>query len=227
MPPFEMTVDAPQGSQDWLQARVGRLTASRYTDVLAKPETAAYRSYLLQIVTERLTHESQESGYMNDAMIHGQDTEPQARTAYEVATGDIVTECGLILRDDWIAGSPDGLIGDDGLLEIKCPKSTTHIDWIDAGRLPAKHKPQVQGLLLVTGRQWAHFVSFDPRMPAHLRLWMIKVEADAKYQAELLDKLLAFRAEAEKMIARLTGDDDGQLVRDLELSLAMRHKETA
>jgi putative phage-type endonuclease len=227
MPPFEITpVDAPQGSQDWLQARVGRLTASRYTDVLAKPETAAYRGYLLQIVTERLTQQSQESGFVNEAMQWGTDTEPLARAAYEVDTGDVVTECGLILRDDWIAGSPDGLIGDEGLIEIKCPRSTTHIDWIDAGGLPAKHKPQVQGLLLVTGRKWAHFCSYDPRMPPHLRLWWILVKADEKYQSMLLERLLAFRAEAEKMIARLTGDD-GQLVRDLTLSLAMRHKETA
>jgi putative phage-type endonuclease len=205
MPPFEMTVDAPQGSDAWLAQRAGRMTASRYTDVLAKPETAAYRNYLLQIVTERLTRLPQESGYVNDAMQWGTDTEPLARAAYEVDTGDVVTECGLILRDDWIAGSPDGLIGDEGLIEIKCPRSTTHIDWIDTGRLPAKHKPQVQGLLMVTGRKWAHFVSFDPRMPPHLRLWIHEVEADAKYQAELLDKLHAFRAEAEKMIERLQG----------------------
>lgn len=202
------------------------MTASRFADVLAKPETATYRSYLLQIVTERLTGLPQEAGYVNNDMQHGIDTEPQARTAYEVETGDVVTETGLVLYDDWIAGSPDGLVGDDGLVEFKCPRSTTHIDWIDAGKLPAKHKAQVQGLLMVCRRKWAHFVSYDNRLPPHLRLWIREVEADEKYQAELLDKLMAFRAEAEKMIARLTGDD-GQLVRDLTLSLAMRHKETA
>lgn len=226
MPPFEMTLDAPQGSAEWLQARAGRMTASRFADVLAKPETATYRSYLLQIVTERLTGLPQGPDFINAAMEHGIATEPLARVAYEVETGEIVNECGLILFDDWIGGSPDGLIGSSSLIEIKCPKSTTHIDWIDAGRLPAKHKAQVQGLLLITGLTSAYFVSFDPKMPPHLRLWIHEVEADEKYQADLLDKLMAFRAEAEKMIARLTGDD-GQLVRDLTLSLAMRHKETA
>jgi putative phage-type endonuclease len=201
MPPF----DPPQGSPEWLAQRAGRMTASRFADVLAKPDTAAYRGYLLQIVTERLTGQPQESGFMNDAMQWGTDTEPLARAAYEVNTGEIVSECGLILYDDWIGGSPDGLVGDDGLIEIKCAKSTTHIDWIDAQRLPAKHKAQVQGLMLVTGRKWAHFVSYDPRMPEHLRLWIRDVEADAKYQQELLDKLMAFRAEAEKMIEKLQG----------------------
>ncbi len=200
-----MPFDPPQGSLEWLAQRAGRMTASRFADVLAKPDTAAYRGYLLQIVTERLTGQPQESGFINDAMIWGTATEPLARAAYEVNTGELVTECGLILRDDWIGGSPDGLVGDDGLIEIKCPKSTTHIDWIDAQRLPAKHKAQVQGLMLVTGRKWAHFVSYDPRMPEHLRLWIRDVEADAKYQQELLDKLMAFRAEAEKMIEKLQG----------------------
>jgi hypothetical protein len=219
-------LNAPQGSDAWLMQRCGRLTASRFNDVLAKPETAAYRGYLLQIVTERLTGQPQESGFINDAMQWGSDTEPLARVAYEVETGEVVTECGLMLYDDWIAGSPDGLINDDGLIEIKCAKSTTHVDWIDAGKLPARHKAQVHGLMLVTGRKWAHFVAFDPRMPPHLRLWIREIPADENYQAELLERLHAFRAEAEKMIARLTGDD-GQLVRDLTLSLAMRHKETA
>lgn len=198
-------LNAPQGSAEWLQARVGRLTASRFNDVLAKPETAAYRGYLLQIVTERLTGQPQESGYVNDAMTWGTETEPLARHAYQTETGDVVTECGLVLLDDWIAGSPDGLLGDDGVVEFKCPKSTTHVDWIDAGKLPARHKAQVQGLLLITGRQWAHFVTFDPRMPLHLRLWIHEVKADAKYQAELLDKLHAFRTEAEKKIDKLGG----------------------
>lgn len=205
MPPFEMTVDAPQGSQEWLQARCGRRTASRFNDVMAKPDTAAYRNYLIQIVTERLTKLPQESGFINNDMTHGSETEPLARNAYQVETGDVVTECGLILLDDWTGGSPDGLVNDDRVIEIKCPKSTTHIDWIDTGKLPAKHKAQVQGVMLVTRRKWCHFVSFDPRMPAHLRLWIHEVEADAKYQAELLDKLHAFRAEAEKMIERLQG----------------------
>jgi putative phage-type endonuclease len=198
-------LNAPQGSQEWLQARVGRLTASRFNDVLAKPETAAYRGYLLQIVTERLTGQPQESGFINDAMTWGSETEPLARHAYQIETGDVVTECGLVLLDDWIAGSPDGLLSDDGVVEFKCPKSTTHVDWIDAGKLPARHRAQVQGLLLITGRQWAHFVTYDPRMPPHLRLWIHEVAADAKYQAELLDKLHAFRAEAEKMIDKLGG----------------------
>lgn len=196
-----------QGSVEWLQARVGVVTGSCFADVMAKPETAAYRNYLLQIATERLTGASQASDYSNASMDWGTATEPLAKAAYEARTGDLIESCGLILHPEFpFAGaSPDGLLGPDGIVECKCPKSTTHVEYLRDKKLPAKYKPQVMGQLWVTGRQWAHFVSYDPRMPEHLRLLIVDVRRDNEYIEKLEAAILGFNSDVERIIAELKG----------------------
>jgi len=174
-----------QGSAEWLAARAGHVTASRLKDVLAKIKTgeaATRRTYRIQLVTERLTGLPQES-YKNSAMEWGTATEPQARMAYEAATGRMVFEKGFLKHPEleWIGASPDGLVDDLGGIEIKCPyNSAVHVETI-MSKMPAEHVAQIQGCMWVTGRQWWDFVSFDPRMPAHLRLYVERVARDPEY----------------------------------------------
>lgn len=195
-----------QRSDEWFKARLGRATASRFADCLATIKTgeaATRRNYRIQVVTERLTGQKQES-FTNAAMEWGTMTEPQARSAYEFHTDNEVQEVGFFPHPDLMAGaSPDGLIGDDGLLEIKCPNSTTHVEYLDAGVLPSKYVPQVQGQLWITGRKWADFVSFDPRMPHNLQLFVCRVERDDQYIAELEAGIIKFLAECYELETQL------------------------
>lgn len=193
-----------QGSPEWFAARVGVITASCFADVMAKPETAAYRNYVLQIATERLTGQPQGGDYTNAAMQWGSEQEIYAKAAYEAFTGDLITPCGLILHPDFpFAGaSPDGFVG-HRVLETKCPKSTTHVEYLRDKRLPAKYRAQVQGQLWVTGREVADFVSFDPRMPAHLQLLILYVERDQDYIDKLQAAVLAFNKEVEALLHEL------------------------
>lgn len=200
-------MSAPQGTLEWRIERAGHATASRFCDVLAKiksGESADRRKYRLQLVTERLTGLPID-GYTNAAMQWGIDTEPAARSAYEAHTGRIVTTAGFIRHQNlpWCGVSPDGLVGGDGGLEIKCPESHTHVEYLTAGQLPAKYKPQVQGQMWVTGRQWVDFVSFDPRMPEHLRLLVVRVERDDDYIQFLAGEVERFLGEVEADYQRL------------------------
>lgn len=196
-----------QGSPEWLSARAGHCTASRFKDVLAKIKTgeaAGRRNYRIQLVTERLTHRPCES-FTNAAMEWGTATEPHARAAYETAKALMVDEAGFLHHPDvlWVGASPDGLIGKDGGCEIKCPhQSTVHVETLEGG-MPPEHRAQVQGVLWVTGRQWWDFVSFDPRMPTHLQLYVERVERDEAYIATLAAEVERFLSEVEGMCERL------------------------
>lgn len=200
----------PQGTPEWLADRAGRATGSRAKDILAKIKTgeaAARRNYRTQLVTERLTGQPQESGFVNDAMRWGTAQEPYARMAYESATGNLVSEMGFIYLPEMMAGcSLDGLIdegGGVGILEVKCPVSATHVEYLTAGKLPSEHKPQVLHNVYVTGADFADFVSFDPRMPEKLQLFKVRWERNdaeiAEYEAELKE----FLDEAETLHKRL------------------------
>lgn len=170
-------IDCVQGSDEWLAARSGVLTASRVHDALAmlksgKPSDSV-RKTVVEIVTERLTGVPTPV-FVNAAMKWGTETEPKAREAYASATGQDVVLAGLAYHDR-IAGfgaSPDGLVGDDGLIEIKCPASTSHVETLLAREIPEKHQTQMLAQLAVTGRQWCDFVSFDPRLPERYRLFV-------------------------------------------------------
>lgn len=194
-----------QRTEGWHADRCGHATASNFASIMAtkkdgKP-TAARAEYLLRLVTERLTG-SQEEGPDSYSLRWGKDVEPFARTAFEAETGLIVVESGFVRHPSikWLGCSPDGLIGADSGYESKCPKnSTVHLETIRNG-MPAEHKPQVQGSMLVTGRKSWWFVSYDPRMPAHLRLYFELVKRDDQYIEELEAKVIEFLREVDEQV---------------------------
>ena len=195
-----------QRTPEWYQARLGRLTASRASDMLAtikSGEAAARRDLRLQLVCERLTEQSQDDGYVNEAMQRGIDLEPRAFAAYEAATGRIAHTVGFLAHRVHLAGcSPDGQVDDyAGILELKCPKSATHLGYLQSGQVPTNYLPQITHALWVTGAQWCDFLSFDDRFPESLQVFLKRVlrsDVDiAAYEA----KALAFLAEVDTATA--------------------------
>jgi putative phage-type endonuclease len=201
-------MNAPaQGSLEWLSERAGHATASRFADVLAKIKTgeaASRRGYRLQLATERLTG-NPVTGYVNAAMQWGTETEPLARQAYEAETGVIVDQTGFVRHPTlpWCGMSPDGLIGADGLIELKCPESHTHLEYLESGVAPTKYIPQIQGQMWVSGRQYCDFVSYDPRFPPNLQLFIVRVPRDDKYIATLEVEVKDFLGGVDEMVQRL------------------------
>lgn len=192
-----------QGSTDWLQARVGRATASRFSDVMASirsGEAASRKNYRAELVVERLTGQPVES-YKSPAMEWGNEYEPVARLKYELTTGNNVEECGLFIHNSIMAGaSPDGLVNDDGLLEIKCPNTATHIETLRKQEVPRQYYWQVMGQLWLTGRQWCDFVSFDPRMPANAQYFTTRVLRDEEAISDLEDNIVTFLRSVEEEV---------------------------
>jgi YqaJ-like recombinase protein len=176
-------IDCAQRTPDWYQARLGRLTASRASDMLATirtGEAAARRDLRTQLVLERICGVSQENGYVNADMLRGQELEPAALAAYEAKTGTFVEPVGFCLHDELLAGcSPDGFCGDDGLVEVKCPRSANHLSYLRANTVPKEHLPQLVHALWTTGRQWVDFISYDPRFPEPLQLFCVRYHRDA------------------------------------------------
>lgn len=201
-------MNAPlQGSEAWLLQRAGHCTASRFKDVLARiknGEAAIRRNYRTQLVTERLTGRPCES-YTNAAMEWGTNTEPFAREAYEAITGAWVDPAPFMPHPEikWVGASPDGLIGDDGMIEIKCPyQSTVHVEALQSG-MPAEHIAQVQGNLWVNGRRYCDFICFDPRMPEHLRIYVQRIERDPVFIENLAAEVCNFLAECDAAYLKL------------------------
>lgn len=200
-------LDFLQGSQEWLAARAGKVTASRIADVMAKIKTgeaAARRDYRAQLVAEILTGKPQEDGYINAEMQWGLEQEPFARAAYEVSKGVLVDEVGLVLHPsiERAAASPDGVAGKVGL-EIKCPKTATHLTYLLDGEAPAKYQPQMLWQMACMETEAVDFVSFDPRLPANLRLFVVRFNRDAKRIAEMEAEVKKLLAEVDAMIERL------------------------
>lgn len=198
-------IDCPQGSDEWRAARCGKVTASCIDAVLAKIKTgeaAARRDYRAQLVAEILTGQPQDSTYENEEMRWGKEIEPYARSAYEVAADVLVDQVGLVLHPsiERAAASPDAIVGSDGVLEIKAPKTATHLQYLLDGRVPQKYEPQISWQLACTGRAWADFVSFDPRLPANMRLFKVRIQRDDKRIAELEREVIAFLADVDKML---------------------------
>ena len=201
-------VSVPQGSPEWLEARAGKVTASRISDVLAKVKTgeaAGRRDYRAQLVAEILTGNPQESGFMNDAMRWGTEQEPYARAAYECQAGVLVDQVGMVLHPSIERGaaSPDGLVDPDGLVEIKCPNTATHLDYLLDGTVPAKYQPQMLWQMACTGRDWCDFVSFDPRLPEDLQLFVVRFQRDQARIDAMEAEVRAFLAEVEETVSRL------------------------
>jgi len=198
-------IDAVQGTPEWLASRAGRVTASMISNVLMKPETAGYRDYQAQLVAEILTGKPQGSDYTNAHMQFGTETEPLARSAYEAETGFSVDEVGLCIHPtiDRAGASPDGLVGNSGLVEIKCPKVATHLAYLIAGVVPAGYKNQMMWQMACCDRDWCDFVSFRPDLPEHLQLFLIRFHRDQKEIDKLETAVNAFLTTIDEMIKKL------------------------
>jgi len=207
---MEIITDIEQGSEEWLNLRMGWITASKFKDVISNGRggnpSKTRLSYMYQLAAEALSNERVE-GFTNEYMEWGTATEPQARAMYEFDSGNETSEVAFIKwnNSNKIGISPDGLIGDNGGLEIKCPKTTTQIETYLSGKMPSTHKPQVQGSMWVTGRDWWDFVSFDPRIDGAAGYFCVRVERDEKYIKELEEKCLAFEYELLEIIKKLKG----------------------
>ena len=196
-----------QGSQEWLLERCGKVTASRIADLMATTRSgyaASRDNYKAQLVAERLTG-CVTPGFTNAAMIHGTETEPEARRAYEFFVDRDVQQVGFIPHPviEMSGASPDGLVGDDGLLELKCPNTATHIETLLTGRIPDKYHKQMQFQMACTGREWCDFASYDNRMPERMRLFVKRVERSAEDIGEIEGEVLTFLAEIDETVARL------------------------
>jgi putative phage-type endonuclease len=196
-----------QGSPEWHAERCGKATASKIADIIATTKSgpsASRKNYLAQLVAERLTGTVAES-YTNAAMQWGKDTEAQARDAYAFLKGLDVEPAPFVIHPDipQSGASPDGFVGPDGLLEIKCPFTATHIDTILTGKIDSKYITQIQWQLACTGRAWCDFVSYDPRMPEHLAIWIKRVPRDDAMIDELERAVMAFLSEVFATVTAL------------------------
>lgn len=198
-----------QGSVEWLMERVGHVTASRFKDVLdftkAGKPGAKRTAYLWEVVIERITGKPAQH-FENAAMMHGTEFEPQARMAYEAATGEFVTETGFHRHHTlpFVGGSPDGRIGDSGGWEGKCPFNSAHHLACFLNGMPEEHIPQVQGLIWLFDAQWWDFTSYDPRLPEPLQLYIQRVQRNNEFIIVLETQIKAFLAEVEALLSKFT-----------------------
>jgi len=196
-----------QRTDAWFEARIGKVTASRVADVIAKTKTgysATRDNYMAQLVCERLTGQKGET-FTNAAMQHGTETEPLARLSYEVAQNVLVDEVGFVPHPsiEMAGASPDGLVNDDGLIEIKCPNTATHIETLLSQTVPGKYNTQMQFQMACTGRKWCDFVSFDNRLPAELQLFVKRVPRDDAFIKQIEAEIVQFLAELDDKITKL------------------------
>jgi putative phage-type endonuclease len=195
-----------QRTEEWFAARIGKVSASRVADVLAKIKTgeaASRKNYKMELVVQRLTGKPGES-FTNAAMEWGTEQEPFARMAYEAHTGTFVEEKGFIDHPtiEGFGCSPDGVVG-EGLIEIKSPNTATHIDWLLDGKAPSRHIPQMMAQMACTGAKFCDFVSFDPRVPDDLQIFVIRVERDEEYIAEMEKEVKLFLQEVDDLHKQL------------------------
>ncbi len=199
------TTDIVQGSEEWLNLRAGKITGSKVSDMMAGGQSKTKDSYRVQLAIERITGKPVASGYKSAAMQKGNDDEPLAREYYEFANDADVVQVGFILHPTLLnAGcSPDGLVGDDGLIEIKCPNIETHINYLLSKKIPGNYMSQIQWELACTGRKWCDWMTFSKEMPIHLRSLIIRVFRDEKRIAELESTAKQFNIEVDNLIKQL------------------------
>ena len=201
-------IDVPQGSAAWLEARRGRVTASRIGDVMAilkrGGESAARANYRFELAAERLSDRVGDH-YTSPDMDRGRELEPFARAEYEIENDVMVDQYGLILHPshDFAAASPDGLIGADGAIEIKCPKDTTHLRYVLTGGIPNDYLLQCLWVMACAERQWIDFVSYCPILPDGLKLFVCRMHRDDKLIAQVEEEVVRFNAEVEEVCANL------------------------
>jgi putative phage-type endonuclease len=196
-----------QRTDEWFQARLGKVTASKVSDVMAKTKSgyaASRDNYMAQLVVERMTNKQSET-FTNAAMEWGTQQEPFARAAYEIKQGVVVEEVGFIDHPliKMAGASPDGLVGDDGLVEIKCPNTATHIETLLTQTVSAKYYAQMQWQMACTNRDWCDFVSFDPRMPEGAQLFISRVQRDPESIKEMEAEVKKFLVEVDSKVDQL------------------------
>ena len=202
-----------QRTEEWFQQRLGKVTASRISDVIAKTKTGVSTSrqnYLVQLVSERLTGKKGDS-FVNQAMLDGIEREGAARAIYMLNRDVSVTEVGFfdhpVIKNS--GASPDGAVNAEeegkyaGLIEIKCPIETTHTNTLMSKSVPSKYIPQMQWQLACTGAKWVDFVSYNPNFPMELQLFVARVDRDDTYIAELEAEVVKFLEEVEQTILKL------------------------
>lgn len=196
-----------QGTDAWKAQRLGKVTASRVADVIKKTKSGystSRKNYAAQLLCERLTGKTAES-FSNAAMQWGVEKEPEARTAYEFMKNVTVDLVGFVDHPSIVmsGASPDGLVGEDGLIEIKCCNTATHLETLISGEIDDDYVTQIQWQLACTGRKWCDYVGFDPRLPAHLQLFIKRIERDQRTIIELETEVSSFLRELTAQIARL------------------------
>ena len=197
-----------QRTPEWFAERLGKITASRIADVVGKTKSGSYgaarKNYMAELLCQRLTGQ-QEEKFTSAAMQHGTDTEPAARAMYMLETGEDVTETGFIHHPsiDMSGASPDGLVGEDGLIEIKCPNTATHLEFLQSRKPKHEYLLQMQWQMACTGRQWCDFVSYDDRLPEKLAYRCIRIPRDDKLVAELEEEAIKFLTELDETVRQL------------------------
>jgi putative phage-type endonuclease len=195
-----------QRTDDWFAARLGKVTASRVADVVAKTKSgysASRDNYMADLIVERLTGQKA-SSFSSAAMEWGVEQEPLARAAYSARTGELVEEVGFIDHPTvaMSGASPDGLVN-EGCVEFKCPNTATHLEYLLAGKLPEKYVTQMQWQMACTNRPWCDFVSYDSRLPEHLQMLIVRVPRDDKRIAELENEVRKFLEELDEKVKKL------------------------
>lgn len=194
--------DMEQGSDKWLEAKSGLVSASNFSKAKGKPGQTR-TLYMLRLIAERLTGEPQAT-YSNANMDRGTELEPLARAYYEALNDCIVKQVGFIQISDDVGVSPDGLVGTDGAIEAKCPLPSTHIAYILANREVAVYRPQVQGLMMATGREWVDFISYCPEVKRR-PYWCKRIKRDEEYISDLNAKIDLFVKEMKGKMAQIEG----------------------
>ena len=199
--------DIEQNTQEWFAIRCGKVTASRIADIIATTKSgysASRANYEAQLICEILTGKPAES-FTNAAMAWGTETEPLARAQYELKTGNMVNQIGFVVHPkiEQAGASPDGLVDNDGLIEIKCPNTSTHLDTLLSQKVPSKYITQMTWQMLCTGRKWCDFVSYDPRLPDNLQLFIQRIELDEEYGKKLESEVKGFLEEVNEKVEKL------------------------
>ena len=196
-----------QRTEEWFNSRLGKVTASRVADVMAtikSGKSATRRNYRMQLVCERLTGKKEES-FTNSHMERGIELEPIARSLYEMDSDRFVSEVAFVAHPtiEMAGCSPDGLVGEDGLIEIKCPTVANHIETLTTNSAPSKYIPQMQFQMACTGRLWCDYVSFNIELPDHLQLFITRVLRDDKYITNMEKEINLFLNEVSETVTKL------------------------
>jgi len=204
---MENLLEITQGSDAWHQARLGKVTASRIADIIATTKSgysASRANYEAQLICEILTGKPAES-FTNAAMAWGTETEPLVKAQYELKTGNMVNQIGFVVHPkiEQAGASPDGLVDNDGLIEIKCPNTSTHLDTLLSQKVPSKYITQMTWQMLCTGRKWTDFVSYDPRLPDNLQLFIQRIELDEEYGKKLESEIKEFLEYVNEKVEKL------------------------